>query len=504
MTTTTRMAWPGLVAGLLLLAGAAAAPGQGQQPPKEKQLPLKELPWQRPMLLDKVDGGDTDPGKEAKAWVDKALGQRGPAAVIPGARPLAAGDLLLYRNFNGVNALALKDVPADQVKAGALYFKSTPIEGSLATLLADFGTRRFAERWLPAVAPNDVAQLLLENSLAYTLSRDDQRVYALDDLAVPPPPGFDDKKMPDGKEYVYRNRLWAFELDSGKIVWAIGGDRFGLNPDPFDKSHFLGAPLAHQKKLYVLNEANQGELRLVTLDPASGKSLGTLVLDTVPEPQRFLFNVRRRTSAAQIVEHNGLLLCLAHTGKVYAVELAKNAVAWTHPYVKDAGGKPDKGPPPLAGWRSPAAFVHDGKLIFAPADDDQVHCINAADGKPQWKTARGGDLFVAGAVGDRVLVIGGVGCRGLAMKDGKDQWKVEIGTPSGIGVFKEGVYLLPVKKAASTQEPGIAYLDVAQGKVIGLSPLANPPGNLLLHEGRILSQSSTTVTGYTPQKGKVP
>src|SRR5262249_30648128 len=119
-----------------------------------------------------------------------------------------------------------------------------------------------------------------------------------------------------------------------------------------------------------------------------------------------------------------------------------------------------------------------------------------------WTSKPAGDLYVAGIVGDNVVVVGQFGCRAVSLKDGKPLWKLELGPPAGTGVFQKTTYLLPLKKGAASKQPEIAYLDVERGKLVGTSPLKEVPGNLVLVGQQILSQSLGEITGYRPGKEK--
>src|SRR5262249_37972041 len=115
------------------------------------------------------------------------------------------------------------------------------------------------------------ASILLENSTTGTISTDNQFVYAVEDLPLPPPPnpnlevmGFPGgARVGSGSNYgtlteaVSCNKLQAYSLKSGKLVWELGGkgDRPG-DPD-FSDTFFLGPPLPLQNKLYVLTEKAQ-------------------------------------------------------------------------------------------------------------------------------------------------------------------------------------------------------------------------------------------------------
>jgi outer membrane protein assembly factor BamB len=486
--------------GVLVAAVACAGPAPAQD--KAKLIPLDNLPWRRPILLDKetiLGTVEVDKGKEAKVLIDKALAARGEAAVVPGFRPLAVGDILVYRSFNDLRAIYLKEVKGPPAfKPGDIHFKSTYSEGGLAILLDSPDYLVDLNQWLNSFGAADRAHILLENSLNGTASHDGQRVYWVDDLCVPPPAGIDEKRIPERLKTLHgQNLLWATDVETGKIVWRLPVGLGEDGKDPFVRSHFLGPPLPLGGKLYVLNENNKGELRLVVLEPATGKVDGIHILDTVDPMQRFIITARRRLSAVQLVESGGVLICCPNAGKIYAVDAGKHKVLWSQNYRKDP-------PPPtaLAYWKQPAPFVHDGKIIFTAADDELVHCRDLKDGKELWKAKPASDLTVGGVVGDSVMLIGQFGCRALTLAEGKPRWKLELGPPAGLGVFRKTTYLLPLKKGTATNQPEIASIDAEQGKLIGTSPVKEIPGNLLLAGDRIFSQSVGEITGFMPGKQK--
>jgi outer membrane protein assembly factor BamB len=182
------------------------------------------------------------------------------------------------------------------------------------------------------------------------------------------------------------------------------------------------------------------------------------------------------------------------------VDVAKQDIRWTYSYQKDP--PPKAANVPLGYWKAPAAFVAGGKLVFTAADDEHTHCVNLKDGKSLWKVQRADDLYLAGIAGDKVVVVGNGTCRALALKDGTELWKLTTGTPSGVGVFDKATYLLPLKKGASSKQPEVAYLDVDQGRLVGVSPLKEVPGNLMLHRDMIVSQSATSISAYIHEKPK--
>ena len=69
--------------------------------------------------------------------------------------------------------------------------------------------------------------------------------------------------------------------------------------------------------------------------------------------------------------------------------------------------------------------------------------------------------------------------------------------PSGFGVAVGHFYYLPLKSAIETKEPGICVLDFKQRQDKLLSSATKEiPGNLLLFNGYVLSQTPRTLTAY--------
>jgi outer membrane protein assembly factor BamB len=488
MTTSIRLAVAAAAVAVL------AHPARAQD--KVRQIPLTRVAWSRPLLLDRpVDEGDPDPGKEAKGWIDKALDQRGEGPIVPGFRPVIVGELLVYRTHLDARALYL--APTGKFKAGDIHWAGTWSDGGLVALTSGAVLRFPAEKLLREMAPAELATLLVENSLALALSADDKRVYWVDDLAVPPPLGAEDRKLGETwKALITQNALWAMDLDTGKIRWRVGRGKAG--EDPLAGSFFLHAPLPIGGKLHVLNESSAGELRLLVLNPDDGSETAKVVIETVDDANRLLAFRQRRQHAANLVAADNLFIACAHSGKVFAVDLANNKVEWTHEYRKEPPGDPAK-PLPM-GWKTPGLFVADGKVVFAAADDDFVRCIDLKGGKPLWKVRRGGCVYLAGIHGNNAVLVGDGFCRGLALKDGKQAWQADTGTPSGMGVFRKNVFLLPLKHGLATKGPEIAHVDVEKGILVGTSPLKETPGNLALHGDLIVSQSATTITAYAAKQ----
>jgi hypothetical protein len=121
----------------------------------------------------------------------------------------------------------------------------------------------------------------------------------------------------------------------------------------------------------------------------------------------------------------------------------------------------------------------------------------------RWRAKRQGDLYVAGLFGNDVLLVGDKSCRALSVTDGTERWKIDTGRPTGMGVASDGVYYLPLANFGKSAEPEVCALDLRKRTVRTHLKAGKKEsfGNLLLYEGRLLSQTAAKVSTFA---GKAP
>ncbi len=445
--------------------------------------------------------------------------------------------LMIYRDFWGIRARAVKAAPKDELKAGEIYWEATSM-WTLEKMLKEAKHVVMLNQWLNTYVRQNVRpQILMENTVVGSLSTDNVRVYAVEDFQVPPYNPNGQRMQPGGGggpagalgDAMNHNRLQAIDLDSGKLLWEIGST--GAKGDLND-SFFLGPPLPLNGKLFALNEKEQ-ELRLVTLDPATGNVIG--------KPQRLAdmreriqTEVNRRFNASHLAYGEGILVCPTNSGGILGVDLLTSSLVWAYGYrdkpVAPAApmvlqpGFPGGGVPFPGGvmpgmvqitnattWHATPPIITEGKVVFTAPDASAVHCLNLRDGTRLWKNSRKeGDLYLAGVFAGKALVVGRNYARAISLADGTELWNVETGMPSGIGIASKDIYYLPLAQSIKTREPGIALIDMNNARIHALTrarPQIDPadpkkgpkfevPGNLLFYEGDVLSQSVTEVAAY--------
>jgi outer membrane protein assembly factor BamB/tetratricopeptide (TPR) repeat protein len=440
--------------------------------------------------------------------VHKAL-ERSDHLVMPGHYPLALPGRIVYRGHDRIHAV-------DPVSGSELWSLTAPTLPATSPLSLDAivhsGMSANVKDWLrnPGYYAGAAAHFPLENSALGRLSTDGERVYAIEDLAVPPPDqlllgiqgGMPAVGPAELVRALYANRLRALNLDTGSRVWEIGG----RGPGDLQDCFFLGAPLPLDGKLYVLVE-KEGEFRLVCLDPASGAVAWVQRLGVTSA--RLLLDPGRRLRGVQMTCAEGLLICPTDAGAVFAFDPFTRSLVWAHLHPtnkrqNDAGTFFN-----LAGfnvsWRESAPVIADGKVVFTPGDSDQVYCINLRDGKPLWQAAQNGSSYLAGVFRDKVLLVGSMGVSALSLKDGRESWTRNFGVPSGQGAASGNVYYLPLRVARETAGPGVAGIDVDSGKLLAFAQSrgGEVPGNLSFAGGVVLSQTATALTAYPQLKTRL-
>jgi outer membrane protein assembly factor BamB/tetratricopeptide (TPR) repeat protein len=453
--------------------------------------------------------------------------------------------LLIYRSFKGIVAV--------DMKTGKQAWDSTSDWGLDTVLRPQDKDRKEApidaekvgayEKWLDfflqaGAHPGTRPQIVFENSVLGTLSADSKMVYAIDDLALPPPQslmfnpamGFPGGGMPAtvmGKDVaaaVEHNKLQAFDLSrDGSLKWELGTPGSG---GPLEETFFLGAPLPVNDRLYVLTEKKQ-ELRLATLEPTTGKVLAIQSLANTKD-LKLSQDPLRRTQATHLAYGEGILVVPTNAGAVFGIDLLSNSLVWAYPY-RETPTTPQTPTAPMAGpgggmgfpggmpgrpmvtasmdaqWQVTAPIVQDGKVVFTAPDAKSIHCVSLRDGTRLWTQARhDDDLFLAGVFNGKVVIVGKRHTRARSLARGELIWELETGLPSGQGAAGAPIaggdvlYYLPVREAINTREPEICAINVDMGIIHAhtRSRKKEVPGNLLFFEGTVLSQTHNDVVAY--------
>jgi outer membrane protein assembly factor BamB len=486
--------------------------------------------WVQPMIRQ----------DQTRTWVDqavKAQEERQQMPVIPAFFPIASRRIeqrkekehfgervptVFFRSYLGVHAVDLSD--------GKLVWEQD-LDYSADTLVNNTrGGQKLLQiqQWLPSYAQGGHLNLLYENSTLGTLSTDNNLLFTIDDLALPPHPLWLQNFMWGGQpnygalaEAVNHNKLLAIGLDSGKRIWQAGG------PDekagPLGGAFFLGVPLPLGGKLYMLTEKSS-ELILVCLNAADGSLSWKQTLASVRDP--LTRDVGRRMQSVNLAYGDGILVCPTNAGAILGVDLLTHSLIWAHPYHKVAAqpvnpnmpirrfpGQFQFGNIATPDFKCTAPVVQDGRVVFTAPDGESIRCLNLRDGALLWDAPRKGDLYLGGVYNGKVILVGKNNCRALSLIDpgpdnkGKELWNVDTGVPSGQGVASEKIYYVPLKSAVRDKEgtSEVCAIDIDTGAIVAhtKSRKNEVPGNLIFYEGRVISQTVRELTAYPQLKVKL-
>jgi outer membrane protein assembly factor BamB len=428
--------------------------------------------------------------------------QRG-AVRIPGARPIAVGDVVVMRTPENVVAidwqsgkrvwetrdeqeLETEDVPADLAPGldqDQLAAQSKPLvqrmwDDALASALSSDGERVFVVRGLPATREVE--------SFPWQIN-----------------PGFGRISI---ESSAASNQLAAYDLATeGKLAWEVDG---GRTVGPLAGAFFLGAPLPIDNTLYVMAEIRSA-LYLLALEPATGRLHWQQQL--VGLEQGILLDVARRRVGASPSYSGGILVCPTGASAVVAIDVVKREFAWVYRYAREARSAAEARQlwqrqqlqAQLVGtneqWLDGSAVIADNRVLITPPESSEIHCLELQTGKFVWKRRRGEALFVGGVDRGIVLLVGSQNVQGLRLMDqGAPAWKQEtVALPTGVlpagqGYLSEGRYLLPLTSGQ------IAEIEMETGKITLVEP-ASPDivlGNLICYRGTILSQSPLVIDKF--------
>ena len=318
----------------------------------------------------------------------------------------------------------------------------------------------------------------------HRLSTDGKRIYTVEDFVHPPlvnwtflDAGEELERMPKKIETALKfNRLQAYDLETGKIQWELGKPK---------ETHFLCAPLPVGERLHVMAQTKR-ELRLLTLDPKSGRLSQSMVLGKALTPVER--DPIRRWNAHSLIRHEDLMICLTTLGHVIAVDLMTQKPRWIYRYKVHQKGLP---------WWNARPVVHGERLFLTLADDvKNLHCLNVKTGKLLWTRSKDRSLYLAGAQGERALLIQTNGCYAVHVKDGSIAWTRPTGDVCGLGTFANGRYFLPLSRGLETKKPELCEVELTNGTIRSRMPLSKSLGNVVFHRDRLLSLGVQEIRSY--------
>jgi outer membrane protein assembly factor BamB len=420
---------------------------------------------------------------------------------IPAMSPVIVGDRIAFRDLRGVRVSDLETgktlwetaegisperilngLPPGQVANGEFSLRDNP--------------RGFGEEYVGESAQHHpLANWLYRDGTSGLVSSDGRRLFVLEDVAVLTRnqagyqwEGEGSPADPFGADWT-SNRLSAYDLQTGRLLWTVGGPRAGeVQELALAGTFFLGVPVAAGGELYVTGTRGE-EIRLHALDPDTGRPRWSQLL--AYSDSKINLDLIRRWIGAPVSVSQGLVLCPTTSGWLIAVDRWQRKIAWANRYLpppKADDEEPDESSPFLPqtelgeSWGFGAPIVHGSRVLFAPPDADALVCLSLVDGRIVWKKPRRDGLQIATVTDDGVAVLAESRVVAYALADGKRLWEVETpeqARPSGRPA------VLGTQLAVPFSDNQVWLMDLTQGNVTARwrTPADQPPLENLVKVG---------------------
>ncbi len=299
-------------------------------------------------------------------------------------------------------------------------------------------------------------------------------------------------------------QCWSVR-EEGKIKWEVGGAKSPSEPE-LAGCLFLGSPLPHDRKLFVMAELNS-DVFLFVLDPATGKVLARQPLAT--NYSAISADQLRRNVGSTPAADGTVIVCPTLSGYLVAYDSVSQALLWAFQYPTRNGGESanqfgqfgqmEMGSfAPLTGRSADSSVVIvDGTILFAPTDGDGVYAVALETGKVLWHShdSRLDQVrYVAGAANGVAYIACQSWFAAIDIKTGREKWPaVEFPNKdqlAGRGVRRENAYYLP------TSGNEILQIDLEKGKVVETVKVDQALGNLTSLGDRLVSTSPFQIDCY--------
>lgn len=442
-------------------------------------------------------------------------------ATIPTFVPITVDGKVIYRTFKGIAVV--------EVATGKLLWESAEVYSPEHILTGSPVQPQFfidgpvqSSNYSPyyggSADSHPLTSLLYRNGNYGTVSSDGTRVYCVTNNALlsQSQPGYYygyDPQQNDGYRRDWSsNRITAYDLNTGRIRWVIGGREMN---EPFDPpmagTFFFGAPVPANGMLYAIGEKGS-EIRLFAIDPTTGEQAWSQLIAYAEA--KIKQDLGRRWWTAQPAVGNGVIICPTTVGWLVAVDRISHEVLWAHRYTKPKSKPQTRSWGQNTGvamtstgtlnsrWSPSAPIISGNRVIYTPSEEGRLFCLNLITGEPEWAESRSRNdgLYPAGIVDDSTIIVGTSGVSAVSLKNGTVEWthtfedSDDIGKPSGRAIIVDDKLLLPF------QSGQLWMMDLAEKeRKITRFYLNNDDlglGNLLLYEGTLLSMTPDGLTAF--------
>tara|TARA_R110002111_G_scaffold261984_1_gene336599 strand:+ start:68622 stop:73325 length:4704 start_codon:yes stop_codon:yes gene_type:complete len=492
-------------------------------------LPFLNPRWSQPVARSKYPA----PLETLLNWESKQNRENLSTAIAN--TPIAVGDQVIYRDFEGIRAVSLESGSTSWIFKG---------EGSLNQLIEQIEDRStHSHSTYSQNLPLD--KFYTYGSILGSLSSNGQHVFAIDylpDLTPQIHPQLNlglQRHTPHFPLVSQRgNRLLALPMrqETARInnksikVSSTPAEESALNAKPawsIDGYYFLGAPLPVGNLIYAVAE-HDSQISLLCINPQDGTIHWKQGIAYVNQPIQSDRN--RAHLQCPLASSQGIIVCTTQIDTLVAVDATNGDLLWNYYYGEGDNYRRIS----QRRYYNPVSFGHPGltsapvidqhRVFYLPSGSPFIHCIDLNTGLPLWTEVNREDgEYIAAVVDSTVLVIGSDYCRGRHIEDGRELWHLHVGPVSGKGFLAQENYLLPIKSGSvlSIHVPSGAEFGFTLSNTTQISDILNQefkqklqqgadyvfqttsddhqklrekhpqhnwyPGNIIAHRGRIIS-----------------
>ena len=297
------------------------------------------------------------------------------------------------------------------------------------------------------------------------------------------------------------NTLQAINvLSEGELTWEVGGGKTTGDPRLAQVS-FLGAPLPVDGVLYAIGK-RLDEIVLVALNSDDGKLVWMQSLASSEETSRALYRRGSNANKSHSLTPSyskGILVCPTGKNALVAIDTIGRRVLWGAQTTANSSSSNRRSANSMKTLQNPQVFVENSRVVaFDVSDDPRILAVSLLDGSPLMKIGKAGVkvedvLHVASVDESRVVLVEKNRVRAISSDSGRKLWLTSIrkfGPPTGRGYVSEKSLYLP------TEGNAIIKIDLESGEVVDGVKTDRPLGNLILHQGRVISQRETSVSCF--------
>lgn len=442
--------------------------------------------------------------------------------------PLLVDGKIVFRSYRGVKVLTAdtgqvlwetSDDPAveDVLSASSTDSAESASEGGRNAFFPNRRITMFQQQELEEVPASDnpLTHLLYRNANHGLLSSDGQRLFVIEDLSVMTnlqPGQYWGEDLPE-EDLLGRplgiNRLAAYDLQSGRSLWEVGGA--SLN-DPFELplagSFFFGVPVVDGGDLYVVAE-KEGQIRLHALDAATGQPRWSQLI--AYSQAKISMDVGRQWFSAPVAVGSGVIVCPTTVGWIVAIDRGTRGILWAYRYqnlASESESEPqDEAVQPAElneRWSAAPPVIVGDRVIFTPPEESRIICLSLSDGQEVWSQPRNSALYLAGVFGEEAVIVSESSIRWMNILHPDQRHTLKFKStdahPAGRGVAVRDHYYLPLTNGE------LLAINLKTHKLEGTSflPSSNQTeqsqfGNLAMYRGMLLSLNPHGLVAFEPK-----